>query len=155
MKAVIIENPILNSPFESPRRHFKFNDDGITDEIVESRRPSSYFVPIASPKKKGKQLTFDTLWTLDRAKENDDINFIRSRIALWRCYKEAASPLSANGEESWSQTAESFSFHQPFTISETFGRPLSSGSKRWAAKSYSRTSMTSPSNLPTTPMSPA
>src|SRR5262249_26341822 len=31
-----------------------------------------------------KQLTFDTLWTQDRAKENDDINFIRSRVTLWR-----------------------------------------------------------------------
>jgi type III restriction enzyme len=84
MKPVVIENPILNSPFEMPRRHFKFNDEGITDEIEERRRPSSYFVPIASPKKKSKQLTFDTLWTEDRAKENDDINFIRSRVALWR-----------------------------------------------------------------------
>ncbi|MHB1426345.1 MAG: BPTD_3080 family restriction endonuclease [Gemmataceae bacterium] len=84
MKTVVIENPILNSPFEMPRRHFKFNDEGITNEILESRRPSSYFVPIASPKKRGKQLTFETQWTQDRAKENDDINFIRSRVALWR-----------------------------------------------------------------------
>src|ERR1051326_8799243 len=81
---VVIENPILNSPFEMPKRHFKFNDDGITDEIETRGRPSSYLVPIASPKKKGKQLTFDTLWTQDRAKENDDINFTRSRVSLWR-----------------------------------------------------------------------
>ncbi len=36
MKAVVIENPIINSPFEMPRRHFKFDDDGITDEIQEN-----------------------------------------------------------------------------------------------------------------------
>src|SRR5438309_11767135 len=84
MNPVVVENPILNSPFEEPRRHHKFDEDGITDEIAEARRPSSYFIPIAAPKKKGKQLTFDTLWTEDRAKENDDINFIRSRVALWR-----------------------------------------------------------------------
>jgi type III restriction enzyme len=83
MKAVVIENPILNSPFEEPRRHFKFDDDGITDEVVESRRRSSYFIPIASPKKKGRQRTLDPDWTLDRAKENDEINFIRSRVNLW------------------------------------------------------------------------
>jgi hypothetical protein len=47
--------PFLNSPFEEPRRHIKFNDEGITDEVVESRRPSSYVVPITTPKKKGKQ----------------------------------------------------------------------------------------------------
>ena len=42
----IIENPILNSPFGEPDRHFRFDDDGITNEIVEGRRPSAYFVPI-------------------------------------------------------------------------------------------------------------
>jgi type III restriction enzyme len=84
MKQVIIENPILNSPFEEPRRHYKFDEDGITDQIEEKRRPSSYFIPIAAPRKKVKQLTFDTLWTLDRNKENDDINFIRGRVSLWR-----------------------------------------------------------------------
>jgi type III restriction enzyme len=81
---IIIENPILNSPFEDPRRYYKFDEDGITDEIVEGRRPSSYFIPIAAPRKKGKQLTFDTVWTQDRAKENDEINFVRNRVALWR-----------------------------------------------------------------------
>ncbi len=48
MADVIIENPILNSPFKEPARHFKFSDDGITNEIVEVRRVSSYFVPIAN-----------------------------------------------------------------------------------------------------------
>jgi type III restriction enzyme len=33
---VVIENPILNSPYEEPRRHFRFTEDGITDEIVEA-----------------------------------------------------------------------------------------------------------------------
>ena len=66
MNQVIIENPILNSPFAEPPRHFKFTDDGITNEVVEGRRVSSYFIPIARPKKKGQQLQFDTEWTQDR-----------------------------------------------------------------------------------------
>jgi hypothetical protein len=37
MPQVVIENPILNSPFEEPTRHFRFSDDGITDEIVAAR----------------------------------------------------------------------------------------------------------------------
>ena len=53
MPDVVIENPILNSPFEEPNRHFQFGDEGITSEIVPARRISSYFVPIAQPKKKG------------------------------------------------------------------------------------------------------
>jgi type III restriction enzyme len=37
MKQVAIENPVLNSPFEVPKGHFKFDDEGITNEIVEAR----------------------------------------------------------------------------------------------------------------------
>ena len=85
MPQVVIEDPILNSPFEEPRRHFRFTDDGITDEIVESRRVSSYFIPIPRPKKKNpKQISFETEWTADRIKPNEDINRIRSRVSRWR-----------------------------------------------------------------------
>jgi type III restriction enzyme len=86
VKQVIIENPVINSPFKEPRGHFRFTEEGITDEIVESRRTSAYFIPIARPKKKGKQmqLSFDTEWTQDRVKENEQINKIRSRVSLWR-----------------------------------------------------------------------
>jgi len=86
MSPVVIENPILNSPFHEPRRHWRFSDEGITDEVVDSRRVSSYFIPIAKPKKKGKasQLAFDTEWTQDRVEENVFINRIRSRVSLWR-----------------------------------------------------------------------
>jgi type III restriction enzyme len=84
MPDVIIENPILNSPFREPTWHFKFTDEGITNEIAEGRRISSYFIPIAKPKKKGKQLTFDTEWTQDRVEENKTVNRIRQRVGLWR-----------------------------------------------------------------------
>ena len=48
-----IENPILNSPFQEPARHFAFDDRGvITGEILESRRRSVYFTPIPGTKKK-------------------------------------------------------------------------------------------------------
>jgi len=86
MQQVVIENPVLNSPFEEPKRHFKFTDDGITDEIVEARRISQYFVPIPRPKKKSaKQLALPGgEWTADRVEENKDINRIRERVAIWR-----------------------------------------------------------------------
>jgi hypothetical protein len=81
----VIENPVINSPFDEPKRHFQFSDEGITNEIVEGRRVSSYFIPIAAPKKKGKkQLYFDTEWTKDRIEENKFINQIRERISRWR-----------------------------------------------------------------------
>ena len=81
----VIENPVINSPFVEPQRHFRFADEGITNEIIEGRRVSSYFIPIAAPKKKGKkQLYFDTEWTKDRIEENKFINQIRERISRWR-----------------------------------------------------------------------
>jgi len=85
MKQVVIENPILNSPYAEPTRHFRFSDEGITDEIVEARRESSYFIPIPRAKKKNpKQLAFETEWTQDRVEKNDFINRVRERVALWR-----------------------------------------------------------------------
>src|SRR5271165_1948643 len=84
MPDTIIENPILNSPFREPDRHWRFTDEGITNEIVATRRASAYFVPIPPPKKKGKQLQFDTEWTQDRIEPNDNVNRIRQRVKLWR-----------------------------------------------------------------------
>src|SRR6202040_2070947 len=82
MSQVVIENPILNSPFDEPSRHFRFTDEGITNEIVEGRRTSSYFVPIPKPKSRGKaQMAFDTEWTQERIEENKFINDVRERIA--------------------------------------------------------------------------
>jgi type III restriction enzyme len=67
VRQAVIENPIINSPFDEPTRHFRFSDEGITNEEVDSRRTSSYFVPIAEPKKKrAKQLQFDTEWLIPR-----------------------------------------------------------------------------------------
>lgn len=84
MPQVVIENPILNSPFAEPKRHFKFSDEGITDEIVGARRVSSYFIPIAPPKKKGKQMALPGDWIGDRIQENEFINRVRGRVAIWR-----------------------------------------------------------------------
>lgn len=41
MPQVTIENPIVNGPFEAPARHFRFDDDGITNDIIEKRRRSA------------------------------------------------------------------------------------------------------------------
>lgn len=86
MSDAIIENPVLNSPFAEPRRHFRFEDDGITNEIEENRRVSSYFVPIARPRnyKPGQLQLPETEWTASRIQENEFINRIRGRVALWR-----------------------------------------------------------------------
>lgn len=82
----IIENPVINSPFEKPKRHFKFDDNGITNEITSGRRISEYFIPIAKPRKSKAQmeLLFDNQLTQDRRQDNEFINQIRERVELWR-----------------------------------------------------------------------
>ena len=87
MSQIVIEQPVINSPFHEPSRHFKFGDHGITNEIAAGRRVSSYFVPIPKPKKKSKgsqQLALDNEWVQDRVEENRFINQIRERVKLWR-----------------------------------------------------------------------
>jgi hypothetical protein len=66
MKTVIIENPVINSPYEEPRRHFRFTEDGITDEVVEGRCIREYFVPIPRA------------WTLDKIGTSGNRSFVAS-----------------------------------------------------------------------------
>ncbi len=47
MADVIIENPILNSPFREPTQHFRFIGEGRTGETAEGRRSRPCFIPIA------------------------------------------------------------------------------------------------------------
>lgn len=85
-----ISNPILNSPFAEPNRFHAFDEDGITNTIEHGRRPSSYFVPIAQPRKRtkpakgSKQLKFTDDEEKNESRQNDDINAIRQRVKLWR-----------------------------------------------------------------------
>lgn len=91
MNEAVIENPVINSPFEAPRRHFRFDDDGITNQIVEERRASSYFMPIAAPRKKSKQqLAFaGDDWKASRIEPNHLTNQIRDRVTQWRSLGES------------------------------------------------------------------
>jgi type III restriction enzyme len=78
-----IEDPILNTPYAVPIRHFRFDDDGITSEVIEERRRSGYFVPIARSRRRGAQQAL-TEQTADRHEENDFVNQVRGRVDLWR-----------------------------------------------------------------------
>jgi type III restriction enzyme len=82
---VHIENPIINAPFSVPTKHFEFDVTGITNRVIDGRRPSSYFIPIATAKRaQSGQSAFETEWTRDRIEENRFINDVRQKVAAWR-----------------------------------------------------------------------
>ena len=80
----VIENPVINSPYEEPQQHFAFDNEGITNQITEGRRASTFFIPIAPPKRKEIQLQIEGMMTADRMRPNVLINRIRDEVALWR-----------------------------------------------------------------------
>ncbi|WFE20935.1 DEAD/DEAH box helicase family protein [Solwaraspora sp. WMMD937] len=84
MSETVIENPIINSPYVPPTRHFAFDRDGITSEIVPERRKSSYFVPVPRPRKGSRQLEIPQVVTYDDIRENKQVNEIRARVDNWR-----------------------------------------------------------------------
>ncbi|WP_214110115.1 DEAD/DEAH box helicase family protein [Acrocarpospora catenulata] len=83
MSDVILDDPILNSPYDEPTRHFRFGKDGITNEIIERRRPSSYFMPVPRSRKNGQQMEIPEL-SADRIEPNTQVNEIRTRVEVWR-----------------------------------------------------------------------
>ena len=84
MPDVVIQNPVINSPFTVPARHFEFGDRGITGVISEGRRQSSYFVPIPHGRRQTAQLSLEAERTKDRLRENELVNRIREKVAIWR-----------------------------------------------------------------------
>jgi hypothetical protein len=85
MPDVVIDNPVINSPYDEPKWHFVFGKDGITGAKANTRRLSSYFVPIPQPKHKGgPQLTLDDGWAKEREKTSEFINSVRRQVGAWR-----------------------------------------------------------------------
>jgi type III restriction enzyme len=80
-----IENPIINSPFAEPARHFVMDDAGdVTGETADRRRPSEFFVPVARPRKSSAQLTLDAFGGPKRQQPNEIVNEIRQSVDRWR-----------------------------------------------------------------------
>ena len=70
---------ILNSPHQEPIRHFKADERGLTDEIVESRRESSFYIPVPQAKTRQTRLELTTAegaFGNELQKENEFINKI-------------------------------------------------------------------------------
>lgn len=82
-----MKSPILNSPYFEPNRYFKADETGLTEEIIEGRRPSSFYIPIPRAKTKQKQMMLNLVegeFGNELQKENEFINKIREKIKSWR-----------------------------------------------------------------------
>jgi len=89
------ERPILNSPYEDPKRHWELDDQGQpTQQIIETRRKAEFITPIPKPRKrKGKgdqrDLVFDEGKGLSTEKQQYErtsaiINELRHHVDQWR-----------------------------------------------------------------------
>lgn len=84
MSKVTIDNPVINSPFEEPQRHFKFTPRGITEDIVEGRRQSEYFIPMPKPRKQAQTAQMKLLPDPEVREANLFINKVRAQVTAWR-----------------------------------------------------------------------
>ncbi|MFH1353769.1 MAG: DEAD/DEAH box helicase family protein [bacterium] len=82
-----MKSPIINSPYFEPSRHFIADERGLTEEIIEGRRPSSFHIPVPRAKTKQKQVALNLAegaFGSELQKENEFINKIRTKIKSWR-----------------------------------------------------------------------
>ncbi|MDO8282539.1 MAG: DEAD/DEAH box helicase family protein [Thermodesulfovibrionia bacterium] len=94
MNNKFFEKPILNSPYEYPKRHWELDVDGQpTQEIIETRRRAEFITPIPKPRKrkdkaKQEQMVFDEGKGLSTKDQQYDptsiINQLRQHIDQWR-----------------------------------------------------------------------
>ena len=89
MTATFAEQPILNSPYEYPSRHWELENGVPTDTIIESRRESEYVTPVPPPRRRLGQgsLTMGIQELSDAGQEYDPtpiINRIRGLVDAWR-----------------------------------------------------------------------
>ncbi len=88
------DHPILNSPYESPKRHWELDDEGQpTQKTIDTRRRAEFITPIPKPKKRKKAaaqegFVFDEGSGLSTQDQQYDptsiINEVRGHVNTWR-----------------------------------------------------------------------
>jgi type III restriction enzyme len=88
------DHPILNSPYEYPKRHWELDSQGQpTERIIEARRRAEFITPIPKPKKRRgsagqQQIVFDEGKGLSTQEQQYDItaiiNRVRQEVDQWR-----------------------------------------------------------------------
>ena len=92
MSAKFFEQPVLNSPYEYPGRHWRLENGVPTDHVDDWRRRSEYVVPVPKPKRRRGGPAQDAMTLgvegISTAEQEYDptpiINEIRRRVDAWR-----------------------------------------------------------------------
>ncbi|HKQ74657.1 MAG TPA: DEAD/DEAH box helicase family protein [Blastocatellia bacterium] len=94
MSNQFFERPVLNSPYDYPRRHWELDEQGQpTQRIIESRRRAEFITPIPKPRKRKESaqqqlMVFDEGKGLSTEQQQYDptpiINELRHYIGQWR-----------------------------------------------------------------------
>ena len=94
MSNPFFDHPILNSPYECPRRHWELDPSGQpTQQIIGRRRRAEFITPIPKPKKRKKsapqeEMVFDEGKGLSTKQQQYDptsiINEVRQSVDSWR-----------------------------------------------------------------------
>lgn len=101
MQSNFFEQPILNSPYEYPARHWELDEEGQpTGSIIETRRSAKFITPIPKPRKRKKgsaeqrQLVFDEGAGVSSDEQLYDptpvINELRHHVDQWRALPNSA-----------------------------------------------------------------
>lgn len=100
MSNAFFDHPILNSPYDYPKRHWELDKSGQpTQKIIDSRRKADFITPIPKPKRRGTsstqqnqtEITFtDPVGISTSAQQYDVtslINEVRSHVDRWRQFE--------------------------------------------------------------------
>jgi type III restriction enzyme len=115
MSNPFFDHPILNSPYECPRRHWELDPQGQpTQRILETRRRAEFITPIPKPKKRKKstqqeEMVFDEGKGLSTKEQQYDptsiINEVRQNVDAWRALPNPShwqvTPETARLLEHW------------------------------------------------------
>ena len=95
MSEQFFNNPILNSPYEDPKRHWEIVNGQPTENVLDGRRSAKFFTPIPKPRRGSKgaastqeSFVFDEGKELSTQEQQYDaatiVSEIRSNVDRWR-----------------------------------------------------------------------
>ena len=123
MSNPFFEKPILNSPYEYPRRHWELDSTGQpTQKVIDRRRDASFITPIPKPRKRKAQpeqtsFLFNELSTQEQLYDHTAlINAVRREVDKWRVIPNPAhwrvTPETARLLQHWRH--HKFAGYRPF-----------------------------------------